>query len=122
MTLSLHSLQRWVLEAQREKNWQTASKQCKQKTPYCQVCKAKTNLEAHDVKPYHLIKPEIRAKMTVAQWLKNMRTLNHDCHMGLGHCEDPECMLYNPHIDAIIQDVNMHANACTWKASSSSKE
>ena len=114
--IGLYRLRRWIAEATREKNWQTASRQCKQKMPYCLICKAKTNLEAHDVKPYHLIPPDVRKKMTVAQWLKNMRTLNFDCHRGIGHCEDPACRDYNPKIDAIIQDVNMYASACTWKA------
>jgi hypothetical protein len=115
MILSLNSLRRWVLEAQREKNWQTASRLCKRETPYCRICQAKTNLEAHDVKPYHLIDGEVRAKMTVGQWVKNMRTLSHDCHRGIAHCDDPAFLQYNPQIDEIIQDVNMHARACTTK-------
>jgi hypothetical protein len=104
-------LRRWILETKRTDAWKRASHDWKQLHPVCALCDGTDSLEAHDVQPYHTI-PDAATK-TYDFWMTNMISLCHRDHRAFAHCNDPDCMLYNPRIRDLATVVVSYRQYCT---------
>lgn len=65
--------------AERSGKWETVRRKHLETQPACAVCGAKTDLEVHHVRPFHLY-PELELEP------ENLLTLcNRGCHLLIGH-------------------------------------
>jgi hypothetical protein len=80
----------------RTEAWNLASHDWKTIHPVCAICGSHSNLEAHDVLPYHLLTN--KQKNDYGFLIKNMVTLCHDCHFKYGHNSDPDWLDYSKDI------------------------
>lgn len=95
----------------RTPEWNQASSDWKKTHPICALCGHKKPNEAHDVLPYHKLTDAQKHDYAWLMW--NFITLDYACHRQLGHCNDPNCMKFNPKIREIAKAVSKYAANCT---------
>jgi hypothetical protein len=110
--MMLHGLRRWwSVERKRPNIWRKAASDWKKSNPLCAICNGTDDIEAHDVRPYHVI-PNPESK-TRDFWYGNFITLCYHDHRSIGHCADPKCDRYNPRIRDIASAVGNFRASCT---------
>jgi len=71
------------------------------KNPFCSICKGKTSLQVHHIKPFH-IWPELELDINNLIVLCEEKGLN--CHLRFGHLND--WVSYNPLIQKLVYFYN----------------
>jgi len=98
----------------RTKEWNQASQDHKKAHPNCAFCNRKAPNEAHDKLPYLLLTD---AQKHNYAWLRtNLITAcsykTYGCHRSICHCNDPNCLLYNPDVEKIAKAVQKYWSSC----------
>jgi len=126
--LARRGLARLLFGSGRTPAWDAADKKYHQDHKTCEMCDLpagplggwdtklnngnQTVLEAHDVRPYHLLTP---AQQNDEQFIyDNLIMLHWFEHRRDAHCGDPNCLQYNPKIRVTAAVVLAARSACTF--------
>lgn len=85
-----------ILDAEqlkRSPHWGAVRNAHLKKQPTCQLCGAKTLLNVHHVRPFHLF-PHLELEPT--NFITLCEGLSVNCHLLIGHCMNWSC--YNPNV------------------------
>lgn len=123
--LPRYGLARTLFGSGRTPAWDRAEKDYHTAHTTCEMCGVKggplggldgapgiqTQLEAHDVHPYHLLTPEQQNDYNFI--MSNFIMLHHLEHHRIAHCGDPNCLQFNPKIRVTAAVVLAARTACT---------